>query len=269
MIYLSQLLSDEDLYLLSARYHTGLELIDFSVGMNLDLGESFLHSWEQRKLDLGNPPLTCHGPFLDLNPASYDSAVQNTACLRFSQAYEAARKLGAARIIYHTCRIPQTCYVAGWSQRLAGFYQEFLEHHTSLPVAVENVFDESPYPIADLASHIHASHFSLCLDVGHAHAFSTVPVKEWITVLSPWITHLHLHDNHGTKDEHLPIGEGTLPWEEIFPLLQALPRLAGITLENTSDEDFILSLQRLSQWQFFPSQVPDTADKNSSSHWNP
>lgn len=61
------------------------------------------------------------------------------------------------------------------------------------------------------------------LDLGHA----------WIThgrtllgLLPPLLPHLrvvHLHDNRGEKDEHLPVGAGDLPWDELLPLLPAVP----------------------------------------------
>lgn len=47
--------------------------------------------------------LSIHGPFLDLNPASYDSLVRNITMLRYNQVYSVAKKLGADRVIYHSC----------------------------------------------------------------------------------------------------------------------------------------------------------------------
>jgi sugar phosphate isomerase/epimerase len=50
------------------------------------------------------------------------------------------------------------------------------------------------------------------LDMGHAHTVGQV--REFLTVLSQ-AGHMHVHDNHGTADQHLALGEGTIPWEEV------------------------------------------------------
>lgn len=245
MIYLSCLIPDEELSSLLAQYNAGLELIDFSVGMNLDHLQSYLTQWKKRLDILGNPKCTVHGPFLDLNPVSFDSYVAEAAKIRFHQAYEAALALQAGKIIYHTCRIPQVCYLEGWAHSMASFWNDFLKSHTELPVAVENVFDESLDAIAEFASLVEAPNFSLCFDTGHANYASAQPVLEWMKTLAPWITHLHLHDNHGIRDEHLAIGQGCISWDVVFPAISTLPHVDGITLENTSLEDFQISLKKL------------------------
>ncbi len=50
------------------------------------------------------------------------------------------------------------------------------------------------------------------LDVGHAHTVGKV--REFLDVL-PSANHIHVHDNHGTADQHLALGDGTIPWEEV------------------------------------------------------
>jgi sugar phosphate isomerase/epimerase len=50
------------------------------------------------------------------------------------------------------------------------------------------------------------------LDVGHAHTVGKV--REFLGVLSS-ANHIHVHDNHGTADQHLALGDGTIPWEEV------------------------------------------------------
>jgi len=46
------------------------------------------------------------------------------------------------------------------------------------------------------------------------------------------VASMHLHDNHGEKDEHLPPFEGSIDWENAIPLLKASPeKNLAITLE--------------------------------------
>lgn len=39
---------------------------------------------------------------------------------------------------------------------------------------------------------------------------------EWIAALSPFRLHLHLHDNDGQSDAHLGLGEGSIPWDQLW-----------------------------------------------------
>lgn len=251
MVYFSQLVSAEELLTLTKTYHAGIELVDFSVGMNLDQLTDQLKKWEKILEDLGNPPVNIHGPFLDLNPMSFERLTAEASWIRFSQAFEAARCLNAERIIFHTCRVPMVCYQEGWAQRLSDFWNRFLEQHRRVPVSIENVFDENPEIIADFASQVKAENFSLCFDIGHANHASDISVEEWMEILSPWIEHLHLHDNHGVTDEHLPLGWGGIDLKNAFKKIKMLPNLKSVTLENTSADDFsqsVLYLKKHAPW---------------------
>jgi sugar phosphate isomerase/epimerase len=33
--------------------------------------------------------------------------------------------------------------------------------------------------------------------------------------LKDLVIHVHIHDNHGERDEHLPVGFGTVPWDRV------------------------------------------------------
>ncbi|MDH7593837.1 MAG: sugar phosphate isomerase/epimerase family protein [Methanomicrobiales archaeon] len=50
----------------------------------------------------------------------------------------------------------------------------------------------------------------LTFDLGHANMEGRV--RDFLQVLGH-ASHLHLHDNHGLNDEHLPIGEGNIDWD--------------------------------------------------------
>ena len=56
----------------------------------------------------------------------------------------------------------------------------------------------------------HLDNIGVCLDLGHAHI--TVGVAEAIATLGKRIGEVHVHDNHGIKDEHLWPGDGTIDW---------------------------------------------------------
>lgn len=53
------------------------------------------------------------------------------------------------------------------------------------------------------------------LDVGHANV-NHWDICKMITDLRGRLYAVHLHDNHGRADEHLPMGEGTVDWDSVF-----------------------------------------------------
>jgi sugar phosphate isomerase/epimerase len=69
----------------------------------------------------------------------------------------------------------------------------------------------------------------VCLDLGHANI--TVGTAEAIATLGNRIVSVHTHDNHGTKDEHLWPGDGTIAWEATVKALKALASPPATVLE--------------------------------------
>lgn len=57
-----------------------------------------------------------------------------------------------------------------------------------------------------------------CLDSGHAHCGTSLPVPDWIRQMGDKLFTTHFHDNRGnwTKDEHMPPGFGTIPWIDVI-----------------------------------------------------
>ena len=47
----------------------------------------------------------------------------------------------------------------------------------------------------------------------------------------PHVVNCHLHDNDGISDKHRNIGDGTIDWNHIAPLLKSAPRLKVIQSE--------------------------------------
>ncbi len=67
------------------------------------------------------------------------------------------------------------------------------------------------------------------LDIGHARLNSEGGVEEGFRVLGDNIRHIHISDNYGKEDDHLPIGEGNTDFSRFFHLIKNFPHI--ITLE--------------------------------------
>src|SRR5271168_3817415 len=81
-------------------------------------------------------------------------------------------------------------------------------HPLGVRILLENLQNEITTP-EHLLEIIRVGHFDrvgVCLDIGHAHLAApenNKSVDEAFEILKPRIAQLHLHDNHGTKDDHL------------------------------------------------------------------
>jgi sugar phosphate isomerase/epimerase len=115
-------------------------------------------------------------------------------------------------------------------------------HPLGVKVLLENLQNEVTTP-EHLLEILHVGHFSnvgITLDVGHAH-LSDTGLDHAFELLRPRIAELHLHDNHGLKDEHLWPGSGSIDWTNLAKLTASLPaQVPGILeiaydLNETSD----------------------------------
>ena len=243
--YISELIEEEKLRQIIKGSGLGMELISFSISDNLDRFEDTMERMKNMLEQMGRPSVTIHGPFLDLNPAAFDSQIRKVTEKRFAQAFEAARILSADKVIYHSGMVPTVYFLEGWAEREADFWKEFLWNRSGITVCLENVLDREIEPFAEIIDRVGHPDLGLCLDLGHAHCYSNHSAAEWAGVLKPYIRHVHLHDNQGVKDEHLALGEGSVPWKEVLGILaDAQPDLSS-TIECSSEEAIRRSLQAL------------------------
>jgi sugar phosphate isomerase/epimerase len=81
---------------------------------------------------------------------------------------------------------------------------------------------------------------SLHLDLGHANLCGRSP-ETVIRYFSGRIRHIHLHDNNGMYDQHLPPGTGRIDWPAVAQALKAAAYDGTVTLEVFSpDRDYVL-----------------------------
>ena len=73
-----------------------------------------------------------------------------------------------------------------------------------------------------------------CLDTGHYNIAEKEP--QTLSEMSGNIAEVHLHDNSGEKDEHLPPGAGAINWEELFAKIHEYKRLFVFELLDAGGE---------------------------------
>jgi len=125
----------------------------------------------------------------------------------------------------------------GWSQRTIELALTALEHlgafagPLGVRLLVENLLSDATTPehLMAILEIGHLNNVAVCLDVGHAHI--TVGVAEAIASFGSRIASVHVHDNHGAKDEHLWPGDGTIDWPATASALKALAAPPATVLE--------------------------------------
>ena len=248
MIYVSHLIPDEDMKTIIKKYNVGVESIDFSISDNLDHLQESINNYRKKLKDMGNPPLVLHGPFLDINPASYDSLVREATMTRFGQCYEAAAELGADKIVFHSGMNPYVYYPEYWADHVSLFWREFMEDRKEIPVVLENVFDNDWKLLMDVYRQVDRENFTLCLDIGHSHCYSDIDVLKWAESLAPYVTHVHVHDNCGDRDAHTGLGKGNLPWKKVLEFLPETEERTW-TIECPKTEDAERCCEKMKNFQ--------------------
>lgn len=161
-----------------------------------------------------------HGCFGDLNPGSFDPMVRGVAKNRFELSLNTAYQLQVSHLVLHLGYVPCTSPVGLWLKRCTGFWQDFLKGRPKgISYHVENMLELEPALLADFIDALSGCPVDANLDVGHAHCNSKADVLKWVEVLGKRIGYVHLHDNNGKEDEHLGIGEGSIPFKEVCPAL--------------------------------------------------
>jgi sugar phosphate isomerase/epimerase len=102
-------------------------------------------------------------------------------------------------------------------------------HHAGVTICVENTTSEmgDPAYLRAFVDETRLTGLRFNFDIGHAH-LAEGPEEERIeksfAPLRELVSSVHLHDNHGEKDEHLPPYDGTIEWPAAIKLLKSAPQ---------------------------------------------
>lgn len=186
-----------------------------------------------------------HLPFFDLQPGSADALIRRATKKRLMRAMDVARGYGPSHLVGHVAydRILYIRSYPEWRERAVETWADVLESWPDHPpLHLENVHETDPATVAGVALALRqrlperAGRIGICFDVGHWHSFAGGHALEnidtWVETLAPVLTHLHLHDNDGTFDQHLAPGTGTIPWTAVFAALSSRGLAPSVTFET-------------------------------------
>src|SRR5713226_21801 len=145
----------------------------------------------------------------------------------FKRAIDVSEELPFSRMVLHMGGSRET---ADPRKRDAAFSSlEHLvlhAHHAGVTLVVENTTSEmgDPAYLRAFVDETRLTGLRFNFDIGHAN-LADGPAEERIeksfAPLHELVAAVHLHDNHGDKDEHLPPFEGSIDWAGAIKTLQS------------------------------------------------
>ena len=162
---------------LAAQHGLGIELTSFSHPPLLEHPEELV-ACHRQYLQGFTGIRSIHGAFYHLIPGAIDPLIREATATRMRQAVGFAREINASHVIFHHGYYARARFDAGWLARSTTFWRDIL---TAVPekltIHLENAHEISPELQLALVQEIDDHRLGFCLDIGHAHAFSSTPVS--------------------------------------------------------------------------------------------
>lgn len=151
--------------------------------------------------------ITVHAPIADFGTAGWQRLIEDS--IRFCE------DTGARILTIHPPLredIPSLSALAGICRQNTG----------STVISLENTaYVSSPEKMSSIAaefSNITGIECGITFDTGHANV-NPLGSSGFLKQLSWPVRHLHIHDNNGSRDEHLSPGRGNINFGELFQIL--------------------------------------------------
>lgn len=195
---------------------------------------------------------TVHLSYIDLNLASLIPAARATAVARSQRGIDYAAEAGASCAVLHSgrhyLRHPLADALAESAVRAS--LDELKD--PAVPVALENLalgdddLVREPGSLAELTAYA-GKGFGNCLDLGHAFVEARQPwrpeaqrgedlIAAYIAMLGDRIIHLHLHNNDGLSDQHLPTSQGGVDYRRYATFLKNFTGTACLEIKGGAAE---------------------------------
>ena len=194
--------------------------------------------------------ISVHAPFLDFNLAAHQKHIRDGAIRAVCDSVDFCAMLGGEAIVVHggyytAIPIPRgKAESIGNSREIQwGFNIDALKQINDyaggqgVTVALENlgyprqVMDKT---IEDLLGMREAVGDSLQFTLDFGHSRLTNSTEKAIQLMGKNIRHLHVTDNLGKKDDHLPVGDGNLDYTPFLDFLRDFPYMMTLELVEFS-----------------------------------
>ena len=234
----------------------GADYLELTLDVPQAMPQAVLHQKQELNAALKQWQLdlpVAHMPVLVWIADFYEN-IRRASVYNVLEAIETAARLGVQGVVLHPGYLVGIAALARKeAEKLAmKSLEEIIAWATDLDVVVylENMFPRTNYlvEVEDFAPVLETfPQLQLIMDIGHAHIETRQ--NRAFDFLERWadrIGHVHLSDNTGKDDQHLPLGAGTVPLEAILRELKRTGYNGRFTVEVFSPyRDYLkLSLQK-------------------------
>ncbi|MFC2062064.1 sugar phosphate isomerase/epimerase family protein [Elusimicrobiota bacterium] len=167
---------------------------------------------------------TVHSPIYDVNICSVNEGIMNESIRQIEKITSWTEYFSIKNLIVHPGRtaslISQAKERAKDNLYKSLRYLKKAAEDRNINLLVENIgFSKMDYDldIKDFKSIITDLDLGMCMDTGHANI--KWGIENTVNELRSSIRQIHMSDNHGEKDQHLPAGEGNIKWQDLIGLI--------------------------------------------------
>jgi sugar phosphate isomerase/epimerase len=163
--------------------------------------------------------ITVHAPYGDLNLATLNDPIWRESIKQISSCIESASEI-TDRVTIHPGYLSPLGKLM--PEKVWNFQKEALrqvgkcaQEHSVLAclenmIGVKEFLCRLPEELIGMTEGIEG--IGMTFDFGHANTMGKV--ADFLAVVHK-AHHIHIHDNNGMSDEHLALGEGTIPWTKV------------------------------------------------------
>lgn len=231
-IYLSTIAPDAAR--VAKEYGFGIEIAEYCTAWNMDDKFPAVDGVVGKKLN-GINRSVLHAPYNELFPCAIDLKARELAAFRYRQAIDLAKHYGSIKVVIHGGFNPWIYFPVWYVEQSIVFWKEFLKNDPGVEIVLENVLEREPAWLLDIVKGVDDPRLQMCLDIGHVNAYSNIPVMEWLENCAPYISHFHVHNNDGSRDQHNALHDGTIPVKECLIRAEELCPNATFTMELMRD----------------------------------
>jgi sugar phosphate isomerase/epimerase len=164
-----------------------------------------------------------HAPNIDTNLASVNPFFRRVFKKTVLKAATFAAELDAGLLVSHVGRLsrdyPQKLVRKAMKNAIDSLRKiNQLSNDLGIIFTIENDHKSNDYVLAGYPEQINYLienvGCKLTFDIGHANTIGKI--EDFTKLLGKFIVNVHLHDNDGKVDEHLPIGKGSINFVRLF-----------------------------------------------------
>ncbi|HCJ66018.1 MAG TPA: hypothetical protein DHV62_01500 [Elusimicrobia bacterium] len=153
---------------------------------------------------------TLHSPLFGIDLGSVNPGIRKESIRQTKAAIDLTKELNGEIVVVHPPKTPsRLAQVKEYIYQLAKEAISEVNQYgkgKGVTVVLENCgvdFNDWEENLDDFLSLVEGCKLDVCLDIGHAHC--SWGIEKTIESLREKIKCIHISDNHGKKDEHLPV----------------------------------------------------------------